>query len=368
VQLNTRTIEGTKASEIYVTAVPTPGADVKEQADELFTGISSFLDSKSARILQERVFATKQAIQIIRLIRTKAYGRLNDEVEPTWLVVPEGVNGQFAGVQVHAVADGQTPEILYSEGTACGRILHGQKWAYLTLSSICSHAAGDAKQQARTMFEKAESILKQKGIDFNSVPRTWIWLDDILSWYDDFNTVRNHFFIERGLIVSGKKNKVPASTGIGIGTNNGVMCAMDIAALIGPDGSIEYLESGGNQQSAFDYGSAFSRASKAATPAGTTVFVSGTASIAKDGTTMYIGDAEAQIQTSISNVQAVLKEMGCSDNDVVQSTAYCKTREVEQLFCDKWSGLPRPNITAIADVCREELLFEIEATAVVADC
>jgi len=368
VQLNTRTIEGTKASEIYVSAAPTPGADVREQADKLFGGISDFLDSRRARILHERVFAAKQAIQIIRPIRTKAYGLLDDEVEPAWLVVPEGVNGQIAGVQVHAVVDGQSPEILHSEGIACGRILHGQKWTYLTLSGICSHAAGDAKQQARAMFEKAESILKQKGIDFSSVPRTWIWLDDILSWYDDFNTVRNRFFIEWGLMGSGKKNKVPASTGIGVGTNNCVMCAMDIAALIGPDGSIEYLEAGGNQQSALDYGSAFSRASRATTPAGTTVFVSGTASIAKDGTTMHVGDAESQIAASISNVRAVLREMGCSDNDVVQSTAYCKTKEVEELFCDKWSGLPWPNISAIADVCREELLFEIEATAVVADC
>ena len=278
------------------------------------------------------------------------------------------MNGQIAGVQVHAIVAGQNPEILYYEGTACGRILHGHKGAYLTLSSVSSHAAGGAKQQARAMFEKAESLLKQAGIDISSVPRTWIWLDDILSWYDDLNTVRNHFFIERGLIGRGKKNKMPASTGIGVGTDNSAMCAMDLAALIGPDSSIEYLDAGGNQQSAFDYGSAFSRASKANTPAGTTVFVSGTASIAKDGTTIHVGDAKAQIETSIVNVKAILKEMGCADNDVVQSTAYCKTTEVEQLFCDKWSDLLWPNITAIANVCREDLLFEIEATAVVADC
>ena len=366
-QLNARTIEGNKSSEIYVTAAPTPGTDVKEQAAELFTSISDVLDSKRARILQERVFATKQAIQIIRPIRAKAYGQFDDGVQPSWLVVPEGANGQIAGVQLHAIVAGQNPEILFSEGTACGRILHGHKWAYLTLSSVCSHAAGGAKQQARAMFEKAESILKQTGIDISSVPRTWIWLDDILSWYDDLNTVRNQFFIERGLIGRSTTNKMPASTGIGIGTDNGAICAMDVAALIGPDSSIEYLDAGGNQQSAFDYGSAFSRASKAPTPAGTTVFVSGTASIAEDGKTMHVGDAEAQIETSISNVQAVLREMGCADNDVVQCTAYSKTAEIEKLFCDKWSDLPWPNITAIAHICREDLLFEIEATAVVAD-
>jgi enamine deaminase RidA (YjgF/YER057c/UK114 family) len=365
--LNTRTIEGNKTSEIYVTAAPTPGTDVQEQAAELFVGISDFLDSKCARILQERVFATKQAIQIIRPIRAKAYGRFNDEVEPAWLVVPEGVNGQIAGVQMHAIVGEQNLEILYSEGTACGRIIRWNKGGYLTLSSVSVHKAGGTTQQARAMFEKAETVLRQAGIDMLSVPRTWIWLDDILSWYDDFNAERNNYFIERGLVGKGTMNKMPASTGIGIDTDNSAMCAMDLAALIGPDSSVEYLDAGGNQQSAFDYGSAFSRASRATTPAGTTVFVSGTASIAKDGTTMHVGDAEAQIEASISNVQAVLREMGYADNDVVQGTAYCKTTEVEKLFRDKWSGLPWPNITAIADVCREDLLFEIEAIAVVAD-
>ena len=366
-QMNARTIEGNEALEIYVTAAPTSGTDVKEQAAELFTSIRDFLDSKRARILQERVFATKQTIQIIRPIRAKAYGQLDDGVQPSWLVVPEGANGQIAGVQLHTIVAGQNPEILFSEGIECGRILHGHNWAYLTLSSVSSHSAGGAKQQARAMFEKAESVLKQTGIDISSVPRTWIWLNDILSWYDDFNIERNNYFIERGLIGKGKTNKMPASTGIGIGTDNGAICAMDVAASIEPKSSIEYIEAGGNQQSAFDYGSAFSRASKATTPAGTTVFVSGTASIAEDGKTMHVGDAEAQIEASISNVQAVLREMGCADNDVVQGTAYCKTAEIEKLFCDKWSDLPWPNITAIAHICREDLLFEIEATAVVAD-
>jgi len=127
-QMNARTIEGNEALEIYVTAAPTSGTDVKEQAAELFTSIRDFLDSKRARILQERVFATKQTIQIIRPIRAKAYGQLDDGVQPSWLVVPEGANGQIAGVQLHTIVAGQNPEILFSEGIECGRILHGHNW------------------------------------------------------------------------------------------------------------------------------------------------------------------------------------------------------------------------------------------------
>ena len=112
-----------------------------------------------------------------------------------------------------------------------------------------------------------------------------------------------------------------------------------------------------------EYGSAFSRASKAVTPAGHTVFISGTASIDTEGRTTHIGDAECQIKTTIENVRAVLKDMDCTDEDVVHIIAYCKTAEVEKIFETYKKALNWPWITAICDICRHDLLFEIEATA-----
>jgi enamine deaminase RidA (YjgF/YER057c/UK114 family) len=159
---------------------------------------------------------------------------------------------------------------------------------------------------------------------------------------------------------------MPASTGIGIGPRNGAICGMDLVAVIGPNKSIGYFDASGNQNSALKYGSAFSRACCVETPAGMTLFVSGTASISINGKTTNIGDAPKQIEESINNVRAVLSEMQCDDNDVVQATAYCKTAEIERLFCSKYGDLAWPALTAIADICRDDLLFEIEATAIVA--
>ena len=112
-----------------------------------------------------------------------------------------------------------------------------------------------------------------------------------------------------------------------------------------------------------EYGSAFSRAARAITPAGETVFVSGTASIDADGETTNIGDAQGQINTTIENVRAVLKDMHAADEDVVQAVAYCKTTEVENIFNALKSTLPWPWVTVICDICRPDLLFEVEATA-----
>ena len=139
---------------------------------------------------------------------------------------------------------------------------------------------------------------------------------------------------------------------------------MDLTAVIEPRGATEYLGALGRQQCALEYGSAFSRASRAVTPAGRTVFVSGTASIDAAGATTNIGDAPAQIQTTIQNVQAVLSDMGLGDQDVVQVVAYSKTTEVEDIFKHMKDHLAWPWVSVVCDVCRDDLLFEIEAAAI----
>jgi len=139
--------------------------------------------------------------------------------------------------------------------------------------------------------------------------------------------------------------------------------SMDLSAVLEPKGATEYLGALGKQQCALEYGSAFSRASRAVTPAGKTVYVSGTASIDAAGATTNIGDAEAQIKTTIENVQAVLNDMDLGDQDVVQVVAYCKTTDIEEVFKGIKSCVPWPWVTVICDVCRDDLLFEIEAAA-----
>jgi enamine deaminase RidA (YjgF/YER057c/UK114 family) len=361
-QIETRTIAGNNLTELFISASARPETDPRYQAQEIFHAIREILTKARARILQERVFGTREALAEIAPIRAKYYVGLDDNVQPAWLVVPEGANGRLAGVQVHAATGIDKIDILHLEGRACGRIARANGRAYLTLSGIRAPEAGSPAEQARRMLEKSETLLKDAGIDLFAVPRTWMWLGDILDWYDDFNGVRNRFFTERGLL--GRRGvKMPASTGIGIGPNNGAICAMDLTAVVEPRDALSYLDAGGNQDSAFRYGSAFSRGARALSPAGSTIFVSGTASIGPDGKTTNIGNARAQIADTIENVRAILRQMDCTDDDVVHSLIYCKTSEVERLFCKEFSGLCWPKITMIADVCRDNLLFEIEATA-----
>jgi len=366
VNIDTRAIESQSVSEIYISATPQEEAPPAQTAEQIFTGIRDTLRSMNARILQERVFATKDVMDLICTARSQVLNGcgLDDGVAPALLVGDQSSAGPIAGVQVYALSGDVQTEVINVDQSPRGRLARMPNHTFVTLSGVSVPRLSRATEQARACLEKAECALRRFGSDFLSVARTWMWLKDILSWYDDFNGVRNRFFTERGLIGQGSRQLMPASTGIGLGTADSSDCAMDLYAVLEPSGAIDYLQAGGRQKSAFEYGSAFSRASRTTTPAGQTVFVSGTASIDEAGNTTHIGDAVGQINATIENVQAVLRDMDATDEDVVHIVAYCKTPEVEDVFKGIRDKYPWPWITTICDICRPDLLFEVEATAV----
>jgi len=134
--------------------------------------------------------------------------------------------------------------------------------------------------------------------------------------------------------------------------------------VLGDDSGVALHNACGRQRSAYNYGSAFSRAATAPTAAGRACYVSGTASIDAEGRTTHLGDAAAQTGETIVNVRAVLNDLGFVDDDVVQAIVYCKTPEIEREFHARSERLPWPHFTAVAPVCRDDLLIEIEALAV----
>ncbi|MGA2092514.1 MAG: Rid family hydrolase [Sedimentisphaerales bacterium] len=365
VRIDTRKVRGPSATEIYITAEAEYSADLPGRIGELFAGVVDILKREKAGILEERIYTVEEIVDGVLSARRKAYGRIDDGVSPSMLTCEESRRGVVVGVQVHSIAGSNKPEVIKVDNQPCGRVVKSEGLAYLTLSGI-SGGSGELDEQADAMLKKAESALKQFGGDFKCVPRTWMWLGDILSWYDQFNKVRNRLFTERGLIGEGSRQSMPASTGIGLGLGSRSGIGMDLTAVVGAtNDKIEFLGAIGRQQCALSYGSAFSRASCVKSPAGKTVFVSGTASIDEKGVSTHIGDAKGQIEATIENVRAVLKDMNCSDSDVVSAAAYCKTPEVEGVFEEFKGRIGWPLVTAVCDICREELLFEVEATAVI---
>jgi len=186
--LDIRSVDSASATEYYVSATPGPVGPLEEKAREIFSGISDVLKTENANILQERLIGSQEAIEPLCRARRAAYGEIDDGVAPALLVDKEGPSGPISGVQVHAVRSKGKPEPISLEGDLCGRILRVPGRAYLALSGISDLHSDEPAQQAKAMMQKAEAALRKFGADFLAVPRTWMWLRDILDWYDETGT------------------------------------------------------------------------------------------------------------------------------------------------------------------------------------
>ncbi|MBI5546852.1 MAG: hypothetical protein HY901_23465, partial [Deltaproteobacteria bacterium] len=83
------------------------------------------------------------------------------------------------------------------------------------------------------------------------------------------------------------------------------------------------------------------------------------------GATCFPGDFSRQVEATLENLEAALRQTGCAPKDVVHAVAYCENEEARRLFEERWSPqLAWPTLAVVADVCRPDLAFEIEATAV----
>jgi enamine deaminase RidA (YjgF/YER057c/UK114 family) len=96
------------------------------------------------------------------------------------------------------------------------------------------------------------------------------------------------------------------------------------------------------------------------------LFISGTASIDKDGKTIFLNDTAGQLEFTMKVVKAILNEAKMDWSNAVSSMAYFKHSRDFGLFdnyCQK-HNLKLPHIKVQADVCRDDLLFELELDAV----
>ena len=267
-------------------------------------------------------------------------------------------------VQATAIS-GIVPLPVCSGGRTIGFVYENDSARYCRLCGLLpTDPTAPRSAQARSVFENADAILSQNGFRFTDTVRTWIYLDHLLDWYDDFNAIRTAFFHETGIFV----HVVPASTGIGAENPFGAAIVMDVFAVQPkiPEFTVQTVASP-LQNTPLDYKSSFSRAVELGYPTHRSLLISGTSSIAPDGRTAYPNDPEKQIRLSLDVVKAILESRGMHWNDLFRGIAYFKNMDCLPLYQRIAAELhiPRfPLAISHADICRRELVFEIEVDAV----
>jgi len=352
-------VESKPVSDFHLTVTPNPG----ETPAALVRRLAAVLNGFGATVVQQIVFGSISAHrQTLAALRQA----LDDpELPVTWVEGSASNDNPISGMQVHAVTGAEVMTI--GQGTTS----HGRVWKDSVAAHCVFSALGPAQTalagsgQTRETFESLQAGLIGEGMGMKDVVRTWFFLNEILLWYGEFNRVRNDFFARSEL----RPGSVPASTGVSGVNPAGAALTAAAWAVRAHEASTRVVEVVPSpcQCPAPAYGSAFSRAVELHLPGYRQLLVSGTASIEPDGRTAHIGDVRAQIELTMQVVEAILDSRRMSFADVSRATAYFKSGGDAPVF-DDWlarRGLrTMPVVGTCCDICREDLLFELELDAI----
>jgi enamine deaminase RidA (YjgF/YER057c/UK114 family) len=244
----------------------------------------------------------------------------------------------------------------------------------------------DTRKAAVASFEIVTEILHRENLSMNNLVRQWNFIGDILGMkegfqnYQVFNEVRSEFYSKFRTIAG-----FPAATGVGM-KYGGVF--LDFCALKTDDTVTMKAVSNPSQINAYEYsqqvlkgfaGSAdsvkhppqFERGLILINKTGSTLFVSGTASIIGQET-IGKGDITEQTIVTIENIKKVadierIKQLAekqdMTDGKYSLLRVYIKKQEdfsSVKRICNKHFK-DSPVIFIEADICRDDLLTEIEA-------
>ena len=380
---------------IFACAVPQEGSNLSEQSHDALHTIEAVIRDEGAlgTIVRQVVFL-KDGSQLAECkdIIHRFYG---EDLPATSYILQSPCEGRELSIEAWGVGRGTEGEVIERDSEHLVIVRHhGVTWA---------HCSGIAPQTSATgvyahsinAFERMRDILAGRGIRYDQVFRTWLYLGDIVGpegdtqRYKELNRARTDFyegmaFIDERLAEGAKRPVYPASTGIGMSDSDVVMGC--IAISTDRDDVVFLPLENPLLTSAFDYGKRYSPASPKfcramAVVAGdcATILVSGTASIVASET-KFIGDAVGQTGQTLDNIEALISEdnfarsgmagLGATLDGLAYVRVYIKHREDYEKVrdaCEKRLG-ELPTVYAIADVCRPDLLVEMEGVAFSEKC
>lgn len=213
----------------------------------------------------------------------------------------------------------------------------------------------DAHRAAACVHDRLISVARAEG--YPHLLRVWNHVRDInriedgLERYRAFCAGRHEAFAKHGYAMRGD---LPAASAVGM-RGGGVM-----SYFIASRAPVVAVENP-RQVSAYDYprrygprSPSFSRATRGAG----LVFVSGTASVVGHET-RHVGDVAAQLEETLVNLDAIIGAAGASE--VLTAKVYVRNAADRELIAARLPWMA--TMFLHADLCREDLLVEIEAIA-----
>ena len=383
-------VELNDVRHVFASAVPRTGATLEEQAQDALRTIKEVNQEEGTRgsIVEQAVFMKDiRQMEACRRIMHEFYG---PELPATTYIPQPPCDGKLLSIE--ALGVGRATEGVEIR-RLCDRLVvvshSGVSWVHCA-QIVPETSATGVHERSLNAFEKMRRMIESVGMRFDQVIRTWLYLGDIVGpegetqRYKELNRARTDFF--RDLRFAPVKTPdgfspimYPASTGIGADSRDVVMSCIALATE--RDDIIGTPLENPLQTSAFDYSAKYSqkspkfaRAMALSCGPFATIFISGTASIT-ESETRHLGDVEGQTRQTLDNIGALISPdnlrrhgmpgLGTTLDGLALVRVYIKRREdyaKTRAVCEARLG-ELPIIYAVADVCRPELLVEIEGIA-----
>jgi enamine deaminase RidA (YjgF/YER057c/UK114 family) len=317
--------------------------------------------------------------QLLSEIKISIYTLLGKKVPVTLIPQPLLPEGGLA-VEVYALEGEVNLQIEEQEGVCYGIIESDEEKMLFVEGIPANDFTQKVSEQSKEVFAKLDTLLSKHGFEVDDIVRQWNYIGNIVACkdgkqnYQEFNDARSRYY--------GKgewRNGYPAATGIG--STDGIIVGG--IAFKKANGSGVYPIDNPLQVAAHIYSKnvlidgdenaikstpKFERAKLIESAGGTCCFVSGTAAIRGEES---VDPTSAKLQTikTIENIEYLVSKenlvrFGCKPYELKYAFLhiFVKNREdyadIRSVVEESYPQVPA--LYSIADVCRSELLVEIE--------
>lgn len=323
-----------------------PGGKFEEQLESLNTALLQFLEDENKQKLQYiKVFLSDIQNQYEPLLTSELYKTFANKA--LTVVGQPPLNGSKISLLI-ITADEQQKQLLHA-------------------LRLTDEEAGteNVYEQTLRLFEMYIDAAKVARTEMKThLVRTWIYVADIDTNYSSVVKARNDIFSRHGLT---PETHFIASTGIG-GYSAIRQAKVAIDFLTYPDikeHDKKYLQALNHLNPTHEYGVAFERGTRVNLGDEQEYFISGTASIDKNGSVLHIGDVKAQAIRLLDNIEALLKDGEATLEDVNYFVIYLRDPSdysiVDEYMQNRFPRTPR--VIVYAKICRPEWLIEMECMA-----
>jgi len=245
------------------------------------------------------------------------------------------------------------------------------------------------KKQSKEVLASIGAVLKAESLPVESIVRQWNYIEDITKCdgenqnYQDFNDARSHFYADAKW-----EEGYPAATGIGTSAG-GLMVEIDATSFNNKKSRAVSLDNS-LQIAAHEYSQdvlvgapdlhfnqrttpKFERAKAIVVDEQTKIiYISGTAAIRGEESLANVG-IQQQTVTTLENIEFLVSKKNLKAHKVnvksepviqifrVYLKSYKDLNPARDIITERYPGLPVMYV--ISDVCRDELLIEIEGIA-----